>query len=120
MCYYNGAVNRKAAESLNRRNGGTGRRPGLKIPWELIPYRFDPGFRHQYIAEWSSLVARRAHNPKVVWFKSCLRNQNKAPQERCFFFFSKGYEADERGSLGERGKTIEYRFFEVIPHKARS
>ena len=28
------------------------------------------------IAEWSSLVARRAHNPKVVWFKSRLRNQD--------------------------------------------
>ena len=24
------------------------------------------GQRHQYIAEWSSPVARRAHNPKVV------------------------------------------------------
>ena len=28
-----------------------------------------------YIAEWSSSVARRAHNPKVMWFKSHLRNQ---------------------------------------------
>ena len=28
-----------------------------------------------YIAEWSSPVARWAHNPKVVWFKSHLRNQ---------------------------------------------
>ena len=27
-----------------------------------------------HIAEWSSPVARRAHNPKVVWFKSRLRN----------------------------------------------
>ena len=32
------------------------------------------------IAEWSSLVARRAHNPKVMRFKSHLRNQKeKAP-----------------------------------------
>ena len=39
-------------------------------------YRFDPGLRHHLIvAEWSSLVARRAHNPKVMWFKSHLRNQ---------------------------------------------
>ena len=31
------------------------------------PYRFDSGLRHQlYIAGWSSSVARRAHNPKVV------------------------------------------------------
>ena len=28
--------------------------------------------------------------------------------------------ADERSSLGERAKTIEYRFCEVRPHKARS
>ena len=40
-------------------------------------YRFDPGFRHHNIAEWSSLVARRAHNPKVMRFKSQLRNQRK-------------------------------------------
>ena len=31
------------------------------------PYRFDSGLEHHqfHIAEWSSLVARRAHNPKV-------------------------------------------------------
>ena len=39
-----------------------------------ISYRFDPGFRH-HIAGWSSLVARRAHNPEVVRFKSHPRNQ---------------------------------------------
>ena len=33
--------------------------------------------RKNNIAEWSSLVARRAHNPKVVWFKSHLRNQKR-------------------------------------------
>ena len=50
-------------------------------------YRFDSGPRHQfsfYIAGWSSLVARRAHNPKVV-------GSNPAPAtiriiERLFFF----------------------------------
>ena len=60
------------------RNGGIGRRPGLKIPWDFFSYRFDPGFRHQYIAEWSSLVARRAHNPEVMRFKSHLRNQKNS------------------------------------------
>ena len=30
------------------------------------------------IAEWSSLVARRAHNPKVMRFKSHLRNQRNS------------------------------------------
>ena len=37
----------------------------LKSRDTRVSYRFDPGFRH-HIAEWSSLVARRAHNPKVV------------------------------------------------------
>ena len=41
-------------------------------------YRFDPGFRHHNIAGWSSLVARRAHNPKVVRFKSHSRNQKNS------------------------------------------
>ena len=56
----------------------------LKSRGTYIPYRFDPGFRHQNIAEWSSLVARRAHNPKVVWFKSRLRNQKEAPKRVLF------------------------------------
>ena len=60
------------------RNGGIGRRPGLKIPWDFFSYRFDPGFRHHHIAEWSSLAARRAHNPKVMRFKSHLRNQKNS------------------------------------------
>ena len=30
-----------------------------------------------HIAGWSSLVARRAHNPKVVRFKSHSRNQKE-------------------------------------------
>ena len=48
----------------------------LKSRDTRVSYRFDPGFRHHYIAEWSSPVARRAHNPKVMWFKSHLRNQD--------------------------------------------
>ena len=47
----------------------------LKSREIYFSYRFDPGFRHHHIAEWSSLVARRAHNPKVMRFKSHLRNQ---------------------------------------------
>ena len=57
------------------------------VGWKQ-PYRFDSGPRHQfsfYIAGWSSLVARRAHNPKVV-------GSNPAPAtiriiERLFFFY---------------------------------
>ena len=39
------------------------------------------------IAEWSSLVARRAHNPKVVWFESRLRNQKQKQPIGLFFVF---------------------------------
>ena len=53
----------------------------LKSRDTRVSYRFDPGFRHHYIAEWSSPVARRAHNPKVMWFKSHLRNQQVAPKK---------------------------------------
>ena len=51
----------------------------LKSRDTRVSYRFDPGFRHHYIAEWSSPVARRAHNPKVMWFKSHLRNHWTGP-----------------------------------------
>ena len=37
------------------------------------------------IAEWSSLVAHRAHNPEVMRFKSHLRNQ-RLVEKRVFFF----------------------------------
>ena len=51
-------------------------------------YRFDPGFRHQFhIAEWSSLVARRAHNPEVMRFKSHLRNQKRKQSIGLLFRF---------------------------------
>ena len=42
----------------------------LKSCGTYLSYRFDSGLRHHFftlnIAGWSSLVARRAHNPKVV------------------------------------------------------
>ena len=53
----------------------------LKSRDTRVSYRFDPGFRHHYIAEWSSPVARRAHNPKVMWFKSHLRNHIAKPKK---------------------------------------
>ncbi len=59
----------------------------LKSRGTNLLYRFDPGFRHQYIAEWSSLVARRAHNPKVAWFKSRLRNQKQKQSNGLLFCF---------------------------------
>ena len=37
-----------------------------------------PASGTNYIAEWSSLAARRAHNPEVRWFKSPPRNHNRA------------------------------------------
>ena len=82
----------------------------LKSRGTFLPYRFDSGLRHQtrfaglaiqkqlYIAGWSSLVARRAHNPKVV-------GSNPAPattlrQTVWFVVFLPGYETGERSSLG--------------------
>ena len=59
----------------------------LKSREIYFSYRFDPGFRHHYIAEWSSLVARRAHNPKVMRFKSHLRNQKIKPTLAVGFIF---------------------------------
>ena len=60
----------------------------LKSRDTRVSYRFDPGFRHHYIAEWSSPVARRAHNPKVMWFKSHLRNQKIKQPKGCLIFLS--------------------------------
>ena len=41
-----------------------------------------------YIAEWSSLAARRAHNPKVMRFKSHLRNQKNSEHHLVYRVFS--------------------------------
>ena len=60
----------------------------LKSRDTRVSYRFETGFRHQYIAEWSSLVARRAHNPEAVRFKSHLRNQKiKQMHQHLLYFF---------------------------------
>ncbi len=92
----------------------------LKSRGTNLPYRFDPGFRHQYIAEWSSPVARRAHNPKVMWFKSHLRNQTKGKQPDGLFFLLSGYENDGRGSVGQRSrKAIGMAFRRAVSSKAR-
>ena len=65
--------------------GEIGRRTGLKILWNFFPCRFKSGPRHHFktiiyirndIAGQSSLVARRAHNPKVV-------GSNPAPATKC-------------------------------------
>ena len=62
----------------------------LKSREIYFSYRFDPGFRHHNIAGWSSLAARRAHNPKVVRFKSHSRNQKrKHTLVVCFSFCSR-------------------------------
>ena len=59
----------------------------LKSREIYFSYRFDPGFRHHNIAGWSSLAARRAHNPKVVRFKSHLRNQKRKQSYGLLFRF---------------------------------
>ena len=46
-----------------------------------VSYRFDPGLRHQsYYRGVEQLVARRAHNPEVVRFKSHPRNHIVKPK----------------------------------------
>ena len=54
-----------------------------------------PASGTNHIAEWSSLVARRAHNPKVMRFKSHLRNQKKPKLNQRFIvgFFLFGFKA---------------------------
>ena len=47
----------------------------LKSNVAKATYRFDPGHRHHIYRGVEQLVARRAHNPEAVWFKSHLRNQ---------------------------------------------
>ena|GEM_PF-3403360 len=92
----------------------------LKSRDTRVSYRFDPGFRHHYIAEWSSPVARRAHNPKVMWFKSHLRNQTKEKQPIGLFFLLSGYEDDERGSLCQRSQNaMGMAFWQAVSSKAR-
>ena len=76
-----------ALEMPKCRCGGIGRRPGLKIPWENIPYRFDPGHRHQFhIAEWSNPVARRAHNPEVAGSNPVSATRTKVLTKRWVLF----------------------------------
>ena len=65
--------NWQSRESINRlvfrSSGGTGRRTGLKILRDLnpVPVRFRSRAPIKfYTAGWSSLVARRAHNIKVM------------------------------------------------------
>ena len=53
--------------SAGRRDGGIGRRTGLKILWTQVRAGSIPALGTIIeIAGWSSPVARRAHNPKVT------------------------------------------------------
>ncbi len=92
-------------------------------------YRFDPGFRHHYIAEWSSLVARRAHNPKVMRFKSHLRNQKTKPTLVVGFIFCSrrglplapfGLERDERARWVTSEKQLKTVFHDGSPQSKES
>ena len=48
FCMHSAIIIKQSVGTHGRkcRNGGIGRRPGLKIPWDFFSYRFDPGFRH--------------------------------------------------------------------------
>ena len=102
------------------RSGEIGRRPGLKIPCDEshVPVRarfpapillfrfagtarqtlFHPKRQYRGVEQ---LVARRAHNPEVVWFKSHPRNHKRnlfclPRQERFFLAFWAKYRANIR------------------------
>ena len=102
------------------RSGEIGRRPGLKIPCDEshVPVRarfpapillfrfagtarqtlFHPKRQYRGVEQ---LVARRAHNPEVVWFKSHPRNHKRnlfclPRQERFFLAFWAKYRANNR------------------------
>ena len=72
------------------RCGGIGRRPGLKIPCyeSNVPVRDRSPAPHQnsIYRGVEQLVARRAHNPEVVRFKSHPRNQKENHPSGWFFF----------------------------------
>ncbi len=90
----------RSDEGFVCRSGEIGRRPGLKIPCDEshVPVRarfpapillfrfagtarqtvFHPKKQYRGVEQ---LVARRAHNPEVVWFKSHPRNQQVAPKK---------------------------------------
>ena len=72
-----------------------------------------------YIAEWSSLAARRAHNPKVMRFKSHLRNHKNSEHHLVYRVFSfalrgceKGFEPHELRSktrfCGDKRSLLDY------------
>ncbi len=76
-----------------------------------MPYGFDSRQRHHLYRGVEQLVARRAHNPEVVWFKSHPRNQKEKSHRVRLFFLTMDvictlrfldYEADERSSLGAK------------------
>ena len=87
-----------------------------------ISYRFDPGFRHHYIAGWSSSVARRAHNPKVVRFKSHSRNQkNSGYPLGCpeFFPFGRGRDSVPHALRGYEPERFAQRANNLRPKSKR-
>ncbi len=72
-------------------------------------YRFDPGHRHHRVGPRKTeyrgveqLVARRAHNPEVVRFKSHPRNQSSRTQVRELYLLPLHSSLfTSRGSFGE-------------------
>ena len=82
----------------------------LKSRDTKVSYGFDSRFRH-HIAEWSSLVARRAHNPKVVGSNPASATKKEQQSVGLLFFFAsecdvcahdlRGYESAREARTGE-------------------
>ena len=84
--------------------------------------------KHLNIAGWSSLVARRAHNPKVVWFKSRPSNhkkENSRSKDLLFSFLLSGVKytfVTSPTSVARwvsKGKRIDNPFSFAVSLKAR-
>ena len=75
--------------------GGDSRTGSIPVSGTIFPYS------SVYNAGWSSLVARRAHNPKVGGSNPPPATI-KASENGCLFSFMRNgsNETDERGSLG--------------------
>ena len=64
-----------ALKLLLRLGGGIGRRKGLKIPWDIVPCRFDSGPRHHKTNQ--ALMPSKQHG--IGAFSSCVRPLKEPP-----------------------------------------
>ena len=62
------------------------------------------------------MVARRAHNPEVVWFKSHLRNQKRTASAWMLFFFAYEVQTPNHLRAAPAGRMGSRRTKQTTPH----